>query len=181
MRLDAPIETPRLHLRELSADDAPAVAALAREPDIRANWGWDGPPDAEAAAFIQEAIRNQASEDRTRFDLAIILRETGALIGDCELGIMPNKTEAEIGFCIGRAHRRKGLATEALRGLLSFGFTALGLVKIYGLCAQGNEPSHGTMARAGMLIETQGQFKNEQTGLMLNAWLMSTTKENWCR
>jgi len=181
VRLDSPVETSRLLLRELSPDDVPALAALAREPDIAANWGWDGSADAEAAAFVQEAVSHQSDNHRSRYDLAIILRETGTLIGDCELGVMPNGTEAEIGFCIGRAHRRKGLATEALRALMGFGFTSLGLEKMYGLCAQGNEPSHGTMARAGMMIETLGQFRNEQTGLMLKAWLMSATKANWLR
>lgn len=181
MVVDPPLETARLRIRELAEEDIPAVAALARAPDIYANWGWSGAADAEAATFVAGAVAVRSRPERTRYDLAIVLRETNGLIGDCELGCMPNGTEAEIGFCIGAAHRRRGFATEAVRALLAFGFDTLKLEKIYGLCAQGNEPSYGTMARAGLLIETQGQFKNEQTGLTLNAWLMAIRKDTWSR
>jgi ribosomal-protein-alanine N-acetyltransferase len=181
VKLDTPIVSARLVIRELVPGDVPAIAALARQPDICANWGWDRSPDIEAAEFVAAAVASQDDPARARFDLAITLGATGQLIGDCEVGVMPGGAEAEIGFCIDAAHRRKGLATEAVRALVAFGFDTLKLGKIYGLCAQGNEPSHGTMARAGLMIETAGQFRNEQTGLMINAWLMSATPGTWSR
>ncbi len=179
MRLARPLATPRLRLREFTAGDLPALIALAREADICATWGWDLPVEKDAGEFLAAALAAQEAPDRARYDFAITLGEAGPVIGDCELGRTPGGTDAEIGFCIAAAHRRRGLGTEAARALIAFGLSLPGIDRVVGLCAQGNEPSFGTMARAGMLVETQGQFRNEQTGLSVNAWLMAARKEAW--
>ena len=62
----------------------------------------------------------------------------------------------EIGWRVAPAHRRKGIAEEAARAALDFGFDRLGLDEIVAFTVPPNEPSWRMMEKLGMRAD--GRF-----------------------
>jgi RimJ/RimL family protein N-acetyltransferase len=64
----------------------------------------------------------------------------------------------EIGWRLPRAAWGQGLATEAARAALGFGFIELGLRQIVAITVPGNAPSRRVMSRLGMAHDEAGDF-----------------------
>ena len=142
---------PRVLLRPFLLEDVPAVLAYASDPEVTRHLEWDAYDDpATAEAFIRSTHTGGA----TWVARAIVLRETGRVIGGADLRIVsPRDHRAEIGYGLARAYWGRGLATEAAGLLLHFGFEQLGLVRIQALCAVDNARSARTLERLGMSRE----------------------------
>ena len=74
----------------------------------------------------------------------------GGLVGSVLLKPLPESEKIEVGWHLGRAHWGQGYATEAGRGAIEHGFSALGLQTIYAVAFGWNEPSLAVMRRLGM-------------------------------
>ncbi|SNB61455.1 Protein N-acetyltransferase, RimJ/RimL family [Arboricoccus pini] len=64
----------------------------------------------------------------------------------------------EIGWRLARRYWRQGLASEAARAALAFGFNELGLSEIVAFTAALNEPSQGLMRHLGMRRDPKDDF-----------------------
>lgn len=107
------LETPRLLLRPFAGEDAPAIFALARDPEIGPRSGWK-PFASELEARI--VLRGELMNDRT---WAITDRSDGTLLGAAGIhncSAMPG--EPEFGCWIGRAYWGRGYMPEAAAALL---------------------------------------------------------------
>jgi RimJ/RimL family protein N-acetyltransferase len=85
---------------------------------------------------------------------ALELKETGDLVGwtglqyiGYEIGLVG---QVEVGWTLGREWWGRGLAPEAAETSLAYGFTELGLERIYALRAPENAKSDRVMAKIGM-------------------------------
>ncbi|GAB6991539.1 GNAT family N-acetyltransferase [Paenibacillus pini] len=78
----------------------------------------------------------------------------------------PEKHEAMIGYMLDRSCWGQGLATEALRLLLDFGFRELELKRIEGKCHAVNTASERVMQKNGMQLE---QTMMQRRGLFSSA------------
>jgi RimJ/RimL family protein N-acetyltransferase len=58
----------------------------------------------------------------------------------------------EVGWHVHRDHQRQGLATEAARASLRYGFDTLGLGRIISLIRPANEPSWRVAEKLGMSV-----------------------------
>src|SRR5436190_4776705 len=87
-----PLHSPRLVLRRLAGDDLEAFLAYRNDANVARYQSWKGIGRAEAIEFIQR----QGSSEPTRLgewlQIAIALRETGLLIGDCALKVHAEDT-----------------------------------------------------------------------------------------
>lgn len=89
------LETKRLILRKFAKDDFPAVHSYASvlENTIYMIWG---PNTAEQThAFINMAISKAEEKPCINYQYAAVLKETGKLIGACNLAL--SEDDAEIG------------------------------------------------------------------------------------
>ena len=102
-------------------------------------------------------------------DRAVILRNSGELIGMC--GLVPyvaplhqfpsfgaklnGRSEAAVGlyWAIAPKHQRRGYATEAGRALIDFAFEKLGLDRIIATTGYRNLASQAVMRKLGMRVE----------------------------
>ncbi len=171
--MDVPVlETPRLRVREFDPGDLDAVHRLldvdlgpegALSRDERRDWlTWT------VLGYRQLAQLHQPPYG----DRAIVLRETGELVGACgyapvldALGQIPSLrgggperpglTSAEVGlyWALAPAHRGRGYATEAARALVDHGFARLRLARIVATTTFDNAASAAVMRRLGMRIE----------------------------
>jgi len=141
----------RVLLRPFRLDDVPGVLTYASDPEVTRHLEWDAYDNpATAAAFI----RSTHAGGTTWFARAIVLHDSGVLIGGADLRIVsPRDRRAEIGYGLARAYWGRGYATEAAGLLVRFGFERLGLVRIQALCAVDNERSARTLERLGMRQE----------------------------
>ena len=108
------LETQRLVLREYTEDDSAAVLAYQSDPRYLRYYPWGERTPEDAQRFVRTFIDWQFESPRRRFQLAVVLRESGALIGSCGVRRKPDDdTEADIGFELSPEHWGRGYATEA--------------------------------------------------------------------
>jgi aminoglycoside 6'-N-acetyltransferase len=88
------------------------------------------------------------------FQFAVVLRPAGQLIGDC--AAMPHADDprqCDIGFTISSDHQGHGYATETVRLLLTYLFTAQGKHRITACCDPQNAASVALLERLAMRRE----------------------------
>lgn len=92
---------------------------------------------------------------------ALILRENGELIGHCGLQFIHVTPEVEVTYGLAKSYWRMGLASEAARACLRYGFEELNLDRIYALADPGNIGSHRVMERVGMRYDKTEYYKDD--------------------
>ena len=97
------LSTPRLDLRELTDADLPALRATLHDPV--AMTAYEGAfDDAESLAWLRRMQQRYADDG---FGLwAVVLRETGAMIGQCGITrqFIDRDEVFEVGYLFARAH-----------------------------------------------------------------------------
>ncbi|MEM8858690.1 MAG: GNAT family N-acetyltransferase [Chloroflexota bacterium] len=151
------IETTRLLLRSMVADDVDHVMRLFNDPKVAQAFGLDDFDFNQAKRWLE---RNLMHQEEHGFGLySVILKEAGDWIGDCGLECSEfNGHEAvEIGYDLLSAHWGCGYATEAA---LAVRDAATNDLDISGnrLCCfirHGNRPSVRVAEKLGMVLNQQ--------------------------
>ena len=91
---------------------------------------------------------------------AVILKETNQLIGYCGIGVeeIDGKQETELGYRLSENYWGQGLATEAARAALDYGFNKLGLPDILAVVEPANTASVRVVEKLGMEYKRQTLF-----------------------
>jgi ribosomal-protein-alanine N-acetyltransferase len=158
------LESERLLFREHEAGDLDAFCEIQADPDVRRHVGGSPLPREEAKRRFQERFL-VPKPDRLAL-WATIYKPEGRYIGQC--GVYPNfeangpgtavpiAGEGTLGFYLAHAYWGKGLATEAGRAFVDFGFTELGLSRIVAAVEIGNDASVRVMEKlAFTLVRTE--------------------------
>lgn len=144
----------RVFLRSLRDADAEAIFAYRSDPEVMRYQGWEPRTADEVRAFIASLDHAQPYAPGTWYQLGIALRATDELIGDCGVHVPGDEPrQAEIGITVARTHQGRGLASEALRALLSLLFDALGKHRVFGSIDPRNRRSIALVKRAGFRAE----------------------------
>ena len=148
------LHTQHLRVREFSPDDVPAFFAFSSDPEVVHHLAFSPTSEAEARALIATAIDAGAAEPRTAYALAIEEHSSGTLVGSCGLDVAADPSSAaELYYVLRRESWGRGYATEAARALLDFGFSTLGLHRIWAHASPDNPASLRVMEKAGMTYE----------------------------
>lgn len=147
----------RILLRPLCADDAPNMFAYARDPHVTRFLPWEPAPDAES---VRPFLEDQVAKRRkgTALGLAIVLKETGQMIGSTDLMNLSFPTllrwhgpkRGELGYLLARAHWGQGIMTEAAGLTLDHAFGALGLTQVFAWADAQNAGSRRVLEKLGM-------------------------------
>ncbi|NCB04295.1 MAG: N-acetyltransferase [Clostridia bacterium] len=148
------VETARLILRRFTQADGASVLK---------NWAADArvqSPYAEPVYETPEAVRGllgryiAAYEERNAYRWAIVLRERQECIGQIAFFLVDEKNRfAELEYCIGSAFQGRGLATEATRAVMGFGFAHMNLHKVQISHKAGNTASRRVIEKCGFVYE----------------------------
>lgn len=147
------LETNRLLLRKLSVDDAEDIFEYASDPDVNTFMPWDIHKSIDdTREFLEKSEEN--SETTGDIDWGIELKNEKILVG----GITVRKWNdanrcGDIGYVLSKRYWNKGIATEALRTVILFGFEKLCLNRIEAHCDENNIASYKVMEKAGMKYE----------------------------
>jgi RimJ/RimL family protein N-acetyltransferase len=160
--ISQPISSNRLILRPFSLNDAPLVAKLAG--DKRVSMTTLNIPHPYSLSAAQEWISSLAGQDSQceSLVLAVEKKATGELIGAVSLvNIEGNK--AEIGYWIGHPYWGNGYCTQAVKSLIEFSKTSLGIEYFYAEFLATNPASGKVMTKNGMCF-LGSALKNDRHG-----------------
>jgi RimJ/RimL family protein N-acetyltransferase len=147
-------ETDRLLLRHLILDDLDKLFALYQDAEIRQYFP-EGILSYEDTKEELEWHMNGHPEYPELGLWATIHKGTGKFIGRC--GLLPweidGKLEVEIAYLLDKSFWGQGLATEAAKGILRYGFETLKLSRLICLIDPENIASQNVAKRIGMTLE----------------------------
>jgi RimJ/RimL family protein N-acetyltransferase len=147
---NARLETMRLLLRPMLETDLDALLLIFTDPRVMA--AFDHPPFTrqQMQRWLQ---RNLDHQDKFGYGLfSVILKETGALIGDCGLEQMEDLGAAELGYDFRSEFWNQGYATEAAIAVRDYAFDVLGLPQLISLIRVGNLASRRVAEKVGMSL-----------------------------
>lgn len=145
------IETRRLWLRPLRDEDAEALADIFSHPSVVRYSGGRSP----SLEDVREGIRRHISgyyDERGYGLLAAELRETGEVIG--RIGFLTTEIDdsldAELHYHLAPAAWGNGLATEATRAVLRWGFENRNLSRVVAVIHPDNHASRRVAEKCGL-------------------------------
>ena len=145
--------TDRLLLRPFTLADAPVAQQLAGDRDIASNTLNIPHPYENGMAEEWISTHQEQFEQGESVIFAITLRNDDGLIGAIGLTINQRYERAELGYWIGKPYWGNGYCTEAAKAVLHYGFTVLGLHRIYATHMSRNPASGRVMEKIGMKYE----------------------------
>lgn len=148
------LETARLVIRPLTADDAGSLFAYRSDPDVYAFQGWAPVTLADAHAFLAPMLELDAPMPGQWFQVGLCLRESGELIGDCGICLSADMPRhAEFGITIRPGQQKCGFAREALHAVIDYLFSTLHLHRISASVDPRNVASVALLKSIGMRQE----------------------------
>ncbi len=144
------LETDRLHLMPISLADQEAVFSTLNYPkSVQAMSIFDWPlDDAQVLAWCARSEDGYAR--KCEYILLAFSKSEPMAIGGIGLHLCDEEPgAAETGYWVDQNHQRRGYAGEMLREILQFGFTGLGLNKIYATTAHDNDGSGRVLEKCG--------------------------------
>jgi len=155
IRPDYPIRTPRLTLRPYRADDFDALYDIQSRPEVTRYLLFGARNRDEVRKSLRErAAATELDDEGGTLILAVVLPETGGVIGDVVLFWRSREHRlGEIGYIFHPDYGGQGYATEAAQVMLRLGFDELGLHRIIGRVDARNTASARVLERLGMRLE----------------------------
>ena len=144
------IETPRLGLRQFRLDDVQDFFVLGSDPEI-IRYAQDTPFSDLAEAY--RVLREAPLADYEKYGygrLAVVLKQTGELIGFCGMKYIQELGRNELGYRYKRQCWGKGLGTEAGLATLDYACRQLGMDEAIALILPENVGSIRLAEKVGM-------------------------------
>ncbi len=149
------LESSRLTLRRFRDADLVPLLAYRNDPEVARFQGWELPfRRRDAIHLIREQQSVRPGTPGRWFQFAAALRSTNALAGDCGLIVdVHDPRQAEIGFSFARAWQGRGLASEAVRELVGYAFSRLGMHRLVALTQDENARAMALLERLSFRLE----------------------------
>ncbi len=147
------LETERLILRKISAEDARDMYEYASRPETCKYLLWSPHSSLSYTVSYIRFVQKQYSRGEY-FDFAVVLKETGKMIGT--VGFVKYDTEnslVEVGYVLNSEYHGNGYATEALEAVINFAFCELGVNRVEAKYIKENTASLRVMERCSMKSE----------------------------
>ncbi len=152
------IQTDRLVLREMIPEDLDFLAKLLADPEVMRFY-----PKCYSREEAQLWLDRQRQRYRFHgFGLWLVSeRDSGQPVGQVGLLLqdVDDRFEPEVGYLIHRPFWRRGYATEAARGVLTYATQVKQFSRVISLVRPENVPSQGVALKLGAKVEKEIQFK----------------------
>ncbi|HEX8136564.1 MAG TPA: GNAT family N-acetyltransferase [Pyrinomonadaceae bacterium] len=155
----AEIETSRLRLRMFTPDDLDALSLITGDAEVMKYLGVSGPRTREKTQNTIDAILRHWQNHG--FGIwAIDHKADRRLIGWCGLQVLEKTPEVEVAYLLAKEYWNQGLATEAARAAVEYGFNGLNLKRIVAIARPENVGSYRVMEKIGMKYERDAHYYN---------------------
>ena len=176
--------TERLILRDPKLEDFNAWHRLMSDPktmyyldDLRTH------SPEESLNNLNIAIEEASRLDRTKYFLAVELRETGAFLGSIGYTVEETTPQGSIvhaGYFFFPEYHGQGYATEALQEVIRFAFEENNVYYLKTGCIVENKASERVMQKCGLLKEAEHKACTLHDGRMKDRVFYGLLKEDWC-
>ncbi len=173
------LKTERLLLRDFEPADFDKFYATTEDLEYRRFYSEQEMNREFWQVIFERIIESVDVEDRLMYQLAICLR-TGEVIGTCGVRVEDRENQqASFGCAIAKPYWGAGLASEASRRILDFGFEKLSLHRIYAETNRENLKARSLAEVLGMHLD--GELR--QTRFFRGRWwdtaVYSILKHEW--
>ncbi|WP_309605981.1 GNAT family N-acetyltransferase [Phenylobacterium sp.] len=146
------LETERMRLTPLVADDTRHIFPLMADAEVMAFWDVGEIDDPDVIGNIVAGQVDEMNEGRAVYWTMRSLSD-GQFIGTCDLSEIDRRhRRAEVGFMLGREAWGRGYASEAMQAVLSYAATQ-GLRRLLARTHLGNRRSDALLERLGFVEE----------------------------
>ena len=144
------IETERLTLGKITVRDTQDMFEYSHLPEVKKFLTW-APHKTENETFRYIKLLEKKYSKGAFWDFGVRLRSEGKFIGTCGFTSFDTDTNsAEIGYVISPFYRGRGIAPEACRAVMKFGFAVFDLDYICARFIKGNDASEKVMTKLCM-------------------------------
>ena len=163
------LETDRLHLRQLSLDDADFILQLLNEPPFIQNIGDRGVrTQDDARSYILKGP--VASYEKHGFGLWLVeTKESGAPIGICGLIKREVLADVDVGYALLPQFWSQGYALEPASAVLSYARERLGLKRVLAVVNADNHSSIRLLEKIGFQYEKMVKLSADAPEIKLYA------------
>lgn len=151
------LKTERLTLRPLAPGEAEAYAAMRYHPDVAK---WLSPAPAAPVDAARAAIERYRQSWRDHGYGPWAIFRDGRLVGHAGLNFVPEFGETEVLWSLHPDVWGQGLATEAARAALDFGFRTRELDLIFAVTRPDNLASQAVMKRLGLIYRRDVVYRD---------------------
>lgn len=151
------IETARLRLRLCSKGDLDNLFKIRADRAVMRYIG-DGMPQThnQVKELLIEIEKHWIAYGFGRW--AITLKPSDEIIGLCGLNFLEKSDEIEIGYLLSKPFWGKGIATEASRACLRYGFENINLERIVAVAYPENSASRKVLEKIGLKYVKTARF-----------------------
>lgn len=171
----AEIETARLRLRPYRMDDLDRLTVILSNPEVMKYSQLGAIPKGKEKQVTRDILEYFIKHwDKYGFGVwAAIEKASGKLIGHCGLNCLSNIPQIEVIYRLDQRFWNQGIATEATKSCLQYGFESVKLYKIIAIAPPKHIASRRVMEKAGLKYEKNARFYNS------NVVYYSIHRENW--
>ena len=152
-----PVSTARLLLRSLRDTDLVAFLAYRRDPAVARFQSWDDVSPAAAADFLRTHGKPSLGASGTWQQVGIALAASDDLIGDIGFLLREDGRSAELGFTVAAQHQGRGVAHEALTGLIGILFAGETLDRLDAVTDARNARAVRLLERLGFQVRASAE------------------------
>jgi [ribosomal protein S5]-alanine N-acetyltransferase len=173
------IDTSRLSLRSISAEDVDDFYKIYSNAEVMRYWSTPPLPNRDAASKLISEI-HEGLKRRELLKWGIALRTDDTLIGSVTL-FHPDFTHrrTEIGYALGRSYWGQGYMQETLKAVLSYAFETLNFHRIEADVDPRNTASVRTLERLGFQREGYLRERWQVNGEIQDAYFYGLLRPDW--
>jgi [ribosomal protein S5]-alanine N-acetyltransferase len=168
----------RVLLREFRYDDLADCMPVFGDERVTRWLSFDSKTRAEQEEMIAGIIRRARCEPREEYYLTVCRRADERLVGVTRLGLAGVRA-ARLGGAIRAEDWGRGMAMDAARTMVAFGFGDLGLHRISAAVGPDNATSRRLVRRLGMTYEGRIRHHVFTGGAWRDSLLYSLLAEEW--
>src|SRR4051812_46309830 len=133
---------------------------------------------ADTQDYLDRTIASQKPEPRLVWELALVERTSGRVVGACDL-TCETAGEGDLGFILSKGVWGQGYATEAARAMVRAGFEALGVSRIVATCDVANASSARVLEKAGLIRVATLERHKHALGRWWTSFLYALDRDDW--
>ena len=166
-------------LRALELADIDTVHALVSRMDVVRYMLLPLCSREQSEEFLRNSMLESPAEAWRSIVRGIVDCTSGKLVGLCGVVILRGSEEGEIWYLVHPEWWGKGVATEAAREIVGFGFGELGLHRVWATCLPENPASARVLEKVGMRKEGFLVKHLKIHGEWMSCFLYAMLAEEW--
>lgn len=160
------LETNRLILRAVDLGDVDDMYEYASDAETVRDVSFPAHENKEVTRASINEIFLKRSEKGNPEAFAIVIKETGKMIGTCDFFKGYGSDTFEMGYILNKKYWRQGYAYEAARAVLEFAFNQFGVRRMIIRHLSENNKSEGLIRKLGFVYE--GELRKAVSNKMGN-------------